>query len=368
MSNYTLIQRFNARIVTPHIDNKFWRLVEEGPKITNVEKIIHEDQFDVFFPELNISEIKKDNPAHYKFLCHILTTYVYNLKNVTVEPQNGWVILNHFQLFKYSFPLVEDPWDGKKKRPSIFNYFIGKKTNIFLDEAISIRYAWQNYYHFFIDTLNQLFLLDKHKVPKHIPIIVPFFFPYIKFVQQFLDLSDFIDRKIIIQNPGEFYHIKNLTVCKDTFVSDGIFSVINSIDYLRKCEKNQKLLIVRPITHGRAILNLEDIKRIAINHGFLLVDPSNMSLKEQIELFSGASEIIGIHGAGLTNIIFRSGHSLKLLEIFPSTDLTPWHYKNLSRKLNFNYDFIIGEGRQTNNNFNLSPTLFENKILSFFDQ
>jgi hypothetical protein len=366
MPNFSLIHRLNARVITPYIDNNYWSLVEDGSQITQLEKNINTEEIAIYFPELNIEEIKRNNPSYYKFLCDIVTIYIYQIRDAVLEPESGWVILNSSKIFKYSFPLVEDPWDGKKKRPSIFNYFLRKKKSINIDEAISIRYAWQNYYHFFIDTLNQLYLLEQHKIPKHIPLIVPFFFPKIKFVQQFLELSDFIKREIIVQNSSEFYNIKKLIVCKDTFISDGIYSVIHSIDHLRHCEKNHKLFIIRPIAHGRSILNLESVKKIAIKFGFKVVDPSKMTLKEQIELFSGAKEIIGIHGAGLTNIIFRAGYNLKIVEIFPGTDLTPWHYRNLSRKLNFEYSYIIGEGREEKNNFILSPQLLEKKIKDFF--
>ncbi|MDO9551456.1 DUF563 domain-containing protein [Rhodonellum sp.] len=265
--------------------------------------------------------------------------------------------------------MVNDPWDIKKRRPSTLKFLSPTKKKIYLKEAISIKYAWQNYYHFFIDTLSQLFFLEENGIPNHIPIVVPNKFPSIKYVQEFLKLSTFVKRRIIIQKPNEYYYIQKLILCKDTFQSDSVYKVVESLNYIRNYEKNDRLFIFRPVEHGRAIINFSEIEKIVVKFGFKIVDSSKLSLEEQIVLFSGASEIIGVHGAGLTNIIFRSGHHLKILEIFPGAELTPEHYRNLSKKMGFKYSCILGDGFLINNpkNFNLSETLLKDKITSFFD-
>lgn len=113
---------------------------------------------------------------------------------------------------------------------------------------------------------------------------------------------------------------------------------------------------------------MEEIKELVTKFGFEVVDSSQLSLEQQISLFSESSDIIGIHGAGLTNVIFRYGHPLRLLEIFPGKELTPEHYRNLSKKLNFNYSCIEGNifFNNAQKNFNLSATVLKEKMFSFF--
>ena len=369
MSEVSMFDRLNARIITPYVDNNIWRLKEKGSTVTQIKSVFHESKIKVYYPEMNLEKLLKTNPSHYEFFCHLFTSYIFEIKKAILEPDFGWVILEPFTIFKFSFPMVHDPWDIKKRRPSTVNFLSPNKKKIYLEEAISIKYAWQNYYHFFIDTLSQLFLLEENGIPNHIPIVVPNKFPSIKYVQEFLKLSTFVKRRIIIQKPNEYYHIQKLILCKDTFQSDSVFKVVESIDLIRNCEKNDRLFIFRPLEDGRSILNFSEIEKTVVKYGFRVVDSSKMTLEQQIILFSGASEIIGVHGAGLTNIIFRSGHPLKFLEIFPGAELTPEHYRNLSQKMGFKYSHILGDGFLKNNlkNFNLSKTSLEEKMISFFD-
>ncbi len=365
---FKIFDHIYARIIIPVVDNNIWRLKENGHNIIAVKFETHRKKIKEYYPEIDTVQLLEKNPSHYEFLLHNFTSYIFEIKNVFLEPEYGWVILKPFKIFKFSFPLVNDPWDIKKTRPSTIRFLSPFRKTVFLKEAISIRYAWQNFYHFFIDTLSQLFLLEENNVPRHIPVIVSYEFPEIKYVQEFLDISSFISRKIIVQTTSEYFHVEKLIICKDTFYSESIFEVVRSIDHIRECSNNEKIFIFRPLDHGRAILNFNEIKELMIKFGYKLVDSSKLTLREQISLFSGASEVVGIHGAGLTNIIFRTGYPLKLLEIFPGKELTPQHYKNLSSKLGFEYSNLVGEMNTTDTykNFNLSATLLEEKMLSFF--
>lgn len=369
MSNSSIFNKLNARIITPYVDNNIWRLKEKANSITPILSVIHESKIKVYYPDIDVDKLLETKPSQHEFLFHLFNSYIFKIKNAVLEPDHGWVILGPFSIFKFSFPMVNDPWDQKKRRPSTLKFISANKKEIHLEEAISIKYGWQNYYHFFIDTLSQLFLLEENGIPDHIPVVVPNKFPSIKYVQEFLKLSSFVKRRIIIQKTNEYYYIKNLILCKDTFHSDSVFKVIASIDHLRDCNKKHRLFIFRPLEDGRAILNFSEIQQTVLKFGFIMVDSSKLTMEEQIVLFSGASEIIGVHGAGLTNIIFRSGYLLKLLEIFPGAQLTPEHYKNLSQKMGFKYSYILGDGILNNNskNFNLSKTVLEGKMTSFFN-
>src|SRR6185437_9489458 len=79
--------------------------------------------------------------------------------------------------------------------------------------------------------------------------------------------------------------------------------------------------------------------------GFEIVDADKLNLQEQISLFRETRWLTGIHGAGFTNIIYRKGLPMNMLELFPppQVDYLPFHYIMLAKMYNVNYDAIIGE-------------------------
>ena len=62
------------------------------------------------------------------------------------------------------------------------------------------------------------------------------------------------------------------------------------------------------------------------NYGFEYVECDELSVRQQIDIFQHAGYVIGIHGAGLTNIIFRQDRPLKVLEIFSADYWNPCYY------------------------------------------
>ena len=64
--------------------------------------------------------------------------------------------------------------------------------------------------------------------------------------------------------------------------------------------------------------------------GFSVVDPSKLSIKEQMRCFKNANIIVGVHGGGLTNALFANNLQM-LVEIFNSE--TRSFYSLISKQL-----------------------------------
>jgi len=62
--------------------------------------------------------------------------------------------------------------------------------------------------------------------------------------------------------------------------------------------------------------------------------------------------IIGPHGAGLTNMLYRHPGNCCVIEIFPE-GFTPTHYYWLAKELNFSYKAILG-GKLTEGGFEVA--------------
>lgn len=84
--------------------------------------------------------------------------------------------------------------------------------------------------------------------------------------------------------------------------------------------KYDKIFITRPYNLGRGISNQHEVERFFSSKGYEIIEPSSLSLIDQISIFSNAKEIFGIQGAAMCNTIF-SGPDAKVGYLSP-------HYMN----------------------------------------
>lgn len=106
-------------------------------------------------------------------------------------------------------------------------------------------------------------------------------------------------------------------------------------------QKNKKIFLTRPKDSNRNIDNLAEIESILQQYGYTIVLPDNLSLTEQLELFSSTTHIISMHGAGLYNVFF-STKDTKVFEIFPQYyHNTSTQYIALARGCKYSY--MVGE-------------------------
>ena len=90
------------------------------------------------------------------------------------------------------------------------------------------------------------------------------------------------------------YNVANLALLRHGFKS--LWEPSNG-------RKGRKLFVVRP-SRMRSLVNSDAISLVAIAAGYEVVDPGQMSFKEQVRLFSSASRICGPTGAWLGNLAF----------------------------------------------------------------
>jgi capsular polysaccharide biosynthesis protein len=122
-----------------------------------------------------------------------------------------------------------------------------------------------------------------------------------------------------------------------------------AIDYLRKtfgvgersARHDRKLLISRADAKGRSVHNWEEVLPVFRSHGFEVVELSGLSTEDQIELFSDASQVVGVHGAGLTNILFAP-RDCAVLEILPPLVATQAYWL-LASSLGQRYSALIAD-------------------------
>ena len=128
------------------------------------------------------------------------------------------------------------------------------------------------------------------------------------------------------------------------------FDESTSIKILKKClfakqkENKLKIYVSRQNSRSRNLINEEDIIDEMKSKNFMIIDTKNMSVFEQIDIFSSAKIIISPTGSALTNIIFCS-EGTKIIEIVPKYNFEYEQsfknkYSRICNILNLNYQFI----------------------------
>jgi len=66
----------------------------------------------------------------------------------------------------------------------------------------------------------------------------------------------------------------------------------------------KRVYITRRLADKRRIVNENELEQILSEHGFIIAELETLSFAEQVRLFAGAEVIVGLHGAGFTNMVF----------------------------------------------------------------
>jgi len=355
------------------IDRLYWKF-DDYP-IERFREIyeIQENEIKIFHPEVDPTGNFDIKDIFAKHLIDIQTKYLYRFNVPTyLEPRHFWLIEKKTEkILKRSRHNVFDPWGSPPPLPSLMDKMNIFKKRINLPYAIPIpKYMWFNYYHFFFDVVSQVIQLREFGISKDIPIIAPYKAKEVQYIKDFMKLSNlFHNQAILFLKDNEFVHIgKEAIVVKNSYMNKQmIHTLLDSIDYRQIQPYNnvpKKVFLTRDIKRNRTLKNIKEIEQLANSFGFEVVDTDGWSLAEQIAFFSKVEHVIGLHGAGLTNLLFGKDSIKKVLEIMPG-DLNPGFYMHLSMILGIQYKKIFGSKRELNENFYLNPTLFEQALNEF---
>jgi capsular polysaccharide biosynthesis protein len=186
----------------------------------------------------------------------------------------------------------------------------------------------RNYFHWMVDVLPILLLASKAflRPVSDFQVVVPF--EMLPFQKQSLDALGIPDHARILvlphqrvssdggiclsgahrfqkkgpQRPHDLIHSLVVELYKEAFLKGKI-----------PVERTRRLLIQRRQGAPRAYSNSEAVADFAKQEGYDLIDLETYDFEAQVKLFSEASHVIGVHGAGFSNLVFASG--CRVLEI-----------------------------------------------------
>ena len=241
--------------------------------------------------------------------------------------------------------LVRNSWDGLYPPEHA-----GKTTPLHswrtrpqrVDEGVFLTNVfWANYYHFMTDFAAKVDLVERSGLPLSIPYVVSERMSKMRFFEQARELGLLGARPLVIHKRRHWLEAGRLFTVfpdrRDHFTARRLGARPDP-------RRRDRLYVSRGLSAqlGRQLRNETELTQELERRGIEIVDPGAWPLKQQIERFSAASLVVGPHGAGLTNIMFRSGAPLALIEIIPDNKIYRHHFYEMSQRLNFFYRAILG--------------------------
>ena len=189
-----------------------------------------------------------------------------------------------------------------------------------------------NYYHFLIDVLPRLGVLEQAPdIERPERWYVP---AQTKFQRQLLDMVGITEDKRI--NADEVPHVR-----AECLVVPSLPSVVKEknppwvVEYLRgRLMKDMEppverrpLYITRSAgTNDRAVVDEAKLIDFLKDRGFDVIDPSQLTVADQIRAFASASVIVSPHGAALANLVFATPGAT-VIELFPPSSVLPDYWR-----------------------------------------
>ncbi len=276
---------------------------------------------------------------------------------IYIEARTGWPMGKHNQLYLSLHPSGITPYMPVPDYRTILK----KKPIVRLDKIISLRNVNEGgYSHFYTDILAKLVLIQQT-----IGSLKPYTLVISKKLAGTAYGSFLLKNVPIFQEAGGIflqdkeYVTANEAIFASAFINPTnnkpiVEEVIKQIRAAHPCSDagERKIYLTRAKHRRRTIRNNDEIEAIMQGYGFEIVDADTLTLPQQIELFANCRHLVGIHGAGISNILYRYPKKLSLFEIRePLRPNLPMYagYHNTAVALGYNYGATLGQDSDPDN-------------------
>jgi capsular polysaccharide biosynthesis protein len=244
---------------------------------------------------------------------------------VVVEPSHGMVIMRGNRIARYLMAIHEDV---RVEPMYIPRYLASIRAAPEVEEAILLRhhYGEDNYGHFFLDIVPKLLLAERFPALENLPFIISRALAEKSYFQNLLRCSSLAKRRWIVQD-GSAIRVKKLYCLKGIALTRDWIQGIGRLFGLTPPPRGggRRVFLKRAVARRR-LVNQSEVENYLSDHGFETVDAAALSHPEQIALFHSVRYLVGEHGSGVMNILFRQGAPLSVLELFPPTYLSPVNF------------------------------------------
>ena len=240
--------------------------------------------------------------------------------NLTIN--NEFFLKEHFRILVESF--------GDKSQSKVFNatpYLIKSfikdrlRKHFYFDEVLWCFDTFSNngYFHWITENLPRLWIASQ-QLDGTIPLPIPSCFstnskfandllkPFNRQLIPFQGTSLLKVKKLnLITQPGGPLNYQPLPIKKSTELLKQYYYDLSYKDTI------EKIYISRRERGKRIVLNEDDVCSLIQPLGYKVLYLENLSIYDQVNLFCRAKEILSIHGAGLSNMVFME--TGKVIEI-----------------------------------------------------
>ncbi|MER2999281.1 glycosyltransferase family 61 protein [Pontibacter populi] len=264
---------------------------------------------------------------------------LYLLKNVTVSPFSGltWLENKHFLVESIGSLYRLIGWDNVLHEPLL-------PSSELTEQDVVVSCPKNPFYHWVFESLAGLLVTLEH-IP-NAKVMIPANSPqYCQDVLKLIfDEKTYAERIIVADGVKQ---VPNFAMFQQEQDAGFVHPVtIRALQNFRdkvlgqvqlSVPKEPMLYISRSKTSNRSLANEEELEKALEAIGFTIIYSEQLSLAQQIVLFSQASFIIAPHGAGLSNIVWTKGKA-RLLEIFAHNHFNDC-FARLAAGLGFNYRY-----------------------------
>lgn len=183
---------------------------------------------------------------------------------------------------------------------------------------VVIHHPWFNYYHWVCESIFRLWIV-RRKLEQMI-LILPEYYKSADFIVG--SLEPFGIKEVYYIPKGKSLLVQHLCLPQIKPICDSYNQVhLNQVrnfywDYVlsRKpvsVSQTKKLYISRKLAKRRMVVNEHELVTVLLKFGFEVFYPENFAFLEQVVIFSNVMYVVGMHGSGLTNMLFmRKGVSV----------------------------------------------------------
>ncbi len=200
----------------------------------------------------------------------------------------------------------------------------------------------KNYYHWITQALPRLLLIQQTNKP--FTLILPEDHQS-DFHRASLKLLN-IESWYIIENGKKYCQVNNLWYpTHDVQIGDYHADLMTSLR--RRIRGStvlqapfKKIFISRVSRGARCIINEEAVHQVFLSFGFEIVEFERLLFEQQVLLLNRTRVLAGVHGAGLTNMIFMPDHST-IFELTTKVNGENYYYFTLSNVLEHKYYYQV---------------------------
>ena len=256
--------------------------------------------------------------------------------NVYIQPKLWSVITNDF----YIFSDFERYLSSFKHQKIILSRYIEiKKYSEIIQQNKGNYFLFggeNNYWHFLIDFMPRLFCLN-HLNNKEIQIVIPFDLDkkYLEFIIKYCELINLKNLNFVkIDRENLIYYFDNLIFTARPSISFGSCFYKKFLGNIILKKKKKNLYVKRGNTINRKVLNENELIIFLQKYNYEIIDCAELTIEQQIKVFSETKNIIIPSGAAMANLLFVPD-DINVVEIRSNLD------GDFSKKINLNNRFKL---------------------------